>query len=136
MRIDGQCHCGAIRWEADIDPANVGICHCTDCQTLSGTAFRTVAAATRGNFRMLAGTPRVYVKLAESGNPRAQAFCGDCGSPIYAANPGDDPPGYSIRLGTARQRAGLVPRYQLWSRSACAWLSGLGAVPRHEKTKG
>lgn len=40
MKITGGCHCGAIRYEAEVDPATAGICHCTDCQVLSGTAFR------------------------------------------------------------------------------------------------
>ncbi len=35
MNIEGGCHCGALRYEAQIDPEGVGICHCTDCQTLS-----------------------------------------------------------------------------------------------------
>jgi hypothetical protein len=42
MKIDGRCHCGYITYEAEIDPEKVMICHCTDCQTLSGSAFRTV----------------------------------------------------------------------------------------------
>jgi hypothetical protein len=45
MHIDGACHCGKITYEAEVDPEAVGICHCTDCQTLSGTAFRTVVMA-------------------------------------------------------------------------------------------
>ena len=43
MKIDGGCHCGYIAYEAEVDPDKVRICHCTDCQTLSGSAFRTVA---------------------------------------------------------------------------------------------
>ena len=43
MKIEGGCHCGGIRFEAEVDPAAVVICHCTDCQTFSGSAFRTVA---------------------------------------------------------------------------------------------
>ena len=42
MKIDGGCHCGYIAYEAEADPAKAMICHCTDCQTLSGSAFRTV----------------------------------------------------------------------------------------------
>jgi hypothetical protein len=34
MKIDGRCHCGYIAYEAEIDPENVLVCHCTDCQTL------------------------------------------------------------------------------------------------------
>ena len=35
MHVDGSCHCGDITYAAEIDPAKVIICHCTDCQTLS-----------------------------------------------------------------------------------------------------
>ena len=43
MKIDGHCHCGYITYEADIEPDKTLICHCSDCQTLSGSAFRVVA---------------------------------------------------------------------------------------------
>ena len=67
MRIDGGCHCGRICYEAEVDPSTVLICHCTDCQTLSGSAFRTVVPTTEGTFKLLSGTPKVYVKTGESG---------------------------------------------------------------------
>jgi hypothetical protein len=43
MKIDGHCHCGEITFEAEVDPDALNICHCTDCQTLSGSAFRAKA---------------------------------------------------------------------------------------------
>lgn len=55
MQIDGRCHCGFISYEAEIDPEKVMICHCTDCQTLSGSAFRTVALRREGEFNLLSG---------------------------------------------------------------------------------
>lgn len=79
---------------------------------------------------------RLWEGRSIEANFNTLAFCGDCGSPIYAASLCEDPPAYSIRLGTGRQRAELVPRFKLWSRSACAWPPGLGDVPRHEKSKG
>ncbi|MGO7990898.1 GFA family protein, partial [Rhizobium leguminosarum] len=30
MHITGGCHCGAIRYQAEIDPERTSICHCTD----------------------------------------------------------------------------------------------------------
>ena len=39
MKIDGGCHCGYITYEAEIDADKTLICHRTDCQTLSGSAF-------------------------------------------------------------------------------------------------
>lgn len=89
MKIDGGCHCGNITYTAEIDPMNVGICHCTDCQTLSGSAFRTRVRAAKGAFNIITGQPKIYVKTAESGAKRAQAFCPECGTPIFSAAASD-----------------------------------------------
>jgi Glutathione-dependent formaldehyde-activating enzyme len=70
MKIDGHCHCGEIAFEAEVDPNAVNICHCTDCQTLSGSAFRINIPAPAEHFVLLSGTPKSYVKTAESGNQR------------------------------------------------------------------
>ena len=129
MKIDGACHCGLITYEAVVDPAQVGICHCTDCQTLSGSAFRTYALTRGDAFRLLTGQPKLYVKTGESGAKRVQAFCPECGTPIYSSAP-DDPKVFSIRAGTARQRDRLVPKRQIWCRSEQAWLNDLGAIER------
>ena len=42
MKVDGNCLCGHVTYEAEIDPEKVIICHCTDCQTNSGTAYGVV----------------------------------------------------------------------------------------------
>ena len=126
MKIDGACHCGRISYEAEIDPDDVTICHCTDCQTLSGSAFRVVVPARREAFS-IRGEPKLYVKTAESGNRRAQAFCPDCGTALFATAP-TDAQTYSIRLGTARQRATLPPRRQIWTRSALGWVMQAEAI--------
>ena len=52
MKVDGGCHCGFITFEAEVDPADVGVCHCTDCQSLSGTAFTAYVFAPRAGFRL------------------------------------------------------------------------------------
>ena len=132
MKIDGECLCGYIRYEATIDPGKVRICHCTQCQVHSATAFRTGVLVEKENFRLLSGVPKVYVKTAESGTPRAMAFCPECGTSIYGCAVVDDPPVFSLRLGTARQRAELVPTVQIWARSAMPWLSGLDRIPKVE----
>jgi hypothetical protein len=132
MRIDGGCHCGNITYEAEADPERTSICHCTDCQILTGSAFRTSVRATDGSFRILTGEPTIYVKTAESGARRAQAFCPRCGSPIYAAPAGEGPKTYNIRLGTVRQRDQLIPKVQIWCRSAQRWLGGLDGIRKVE----
>ena len=132
MKVDGSCHCGAIRYEAEVDPAKVVICHCTDCQTLSGSPFRVAVPTIAGTFRLLAGTPKVYVKTAESGNRREQTFCPDCGTPIYSAPPGVMPKVVGLRVGALRQRDRLVPGDQYWHRSAQAWLGQMASIKTRE----
>jgi hypothetical protein len=133
MKIDGACHCGAITYEAEVDPDKTSICHCTDCQTLTGAAFRTSVPAAREKFRILSGEPTIYVKTAESGAKRVQAFCGKCGSPIYATALDDPHALYGIRTGTVRQRDRLVPKRQIWTRSAQKWLDRIASLPASEK---
>lgn len=129
MKIDGRCHCGLISFEAEVDPADTSICHCTDCQSLSGTAFRVSVAAERKNFRFVAGEPTIYIKVAESGRRRIQAFCPKCGSPFYSTSPDDAEAPFNIRVGVVRQRNALVPTEQIWTRSRQPWLDDLTAIP-------
>ena len=70
MKIDGHCHCGEITFEAEVDANALNICHCTDCQTLSGSAFRINIPAPAEHFVLLTGTPKNYMKTAESGSVR------------------------------------------------------------------
>lgn len=135
MHVSGRCHCGAIRYEAELDPLLVGVCHCTDCQVLSGSAFRVTAPAALGSFQLLQGEPRVYVKAAESGRLREQAFCAVCGSQLYAVSPGPEPRVYSLRVGTIDQRAQLAPQLQIWTRSQLPWAGQIANLPSLEKNR-
>jgi hypothetical protein len=134
MKIDGGCSCGAIKIEGEADPEKTQICHCTDCQTSTGTAFRISIPVPGATFKMT-GQPTIYVKTtADSGKPRVQAFCGTCASPIYSTTQGEGvQPSYTVRVGILRQRDQLAPRRQQWWRSARPWVIGLDALPKAEK---
>jgi hypothetical protein len=126
MKVDGSCHCGLITFEAEIDPDRVRVCHCTDCQSLSGSAFRIVVPTAEKNFSLLSGTPKLYTKrTADSEIPRIHAFCPDCGSAIYATSLAENDRTFGIRVGSLKQRAKLAPKRQLWCRSQLAWMPRL-----------
>lgn len=132
MLVHGGCHCGYIRYEADVDPETVSLCHCTDCQILTGTAYRTTVQAPAASFKLLAGEPKTYVKTAESGMQRAHGFCPNCGTPLYATSIGERKV-YGLRVGAIRERALLPPRKQSWCRSALDWSMNVEALPRFAK---
>ena len=129
MRIDGNCFCGSISYEADIDPVQISICHCTDCQQFTGSTYRVTVLAPAQAIRLTQGAPKTFVKTADNGNHSVQHFCGDCGSPIFYSS-ADDPAGeWGIRWGSIRQRAELEPRRQIWLGSAAAWIHDLAQLP-------
>ena len=132
MKIDGGCHCGHVTYEAEVDPARVYACHCTDCQAISGGAFRWAVTIPREDFRLLSGAPKTYEKVAESGAASRQLFCPHCASPLYSSASGDDHATLNVRLVTARQRAQLPPREEVWCRSAQDWVELRGPAERLE----
>jgi len=131
MKIDGACLCGAYAYEAEIDPGKVIVCHCTDCQLSSASAYRFGVMVPKQNFRALRGVLKAFVKTAESGRLRALHFCPECGTSIYGAEP-EEPTVFSLRLGTARQRAELAPKTQVWRRSALPWIGSVDGLRAHE----
>ena len=130
MKIDGSCHCGDIRFTAEVDPAQVLICHCTDCQALSGSAYRTVVPALDDSFRLLQGSVTSYVKIAEDGTPRNQTFCPRCGSAIFAGPVEGGQGMLGIRVGSIHQRAQLAPQRQYYCASAQHWVQDISQLPQ------
>ncbi|HEY2628746.1 MAG TPA: GFA family protein [Usitatibacter sp.] len=130
MKVNGSCHCGEIAFEAEVDPALVRICHCIDCQVLTGGAYRVTVPAAAKDFRLLRGTPKVYLKTtADSGHKRRQAFCGTCGTPVLAYADTDTPDGYGLRVGTLAQKAALVPKSRIWCKSELPWSQDVTSIP-------
>jgi hypothetical protein len=78
MKIDGQCHCGLVTYEAEIDPKQVSICHCTDCQALTGSPYRVTAICSAEQIRITGQAPSIYPKTGDNGRTRFQHFCGRC----------------------------------------------------------
>jgi hypothetical protein len=132
MKVDGKCHCGQVTYEAIIDPDKVTICHCTDCQMLTGSAYRASVPAPSATFKLLSGQPKSYIKTADSGNRRAHAFCPNCGTPVYSSAI-SDPPAYSLRVGCLQQRAALPPKKQIWCRSSLPWSGNLQDLPQSDR---
>ncbi len=129
MRIDGQCHCGFVTYEAEIDPEAVSICHCTDCQRLTGSPYRVTASLPKDALRLTGNAPKLYTKTAENDRKHLQYFCLECGSPLFTTGTGEDAATWGIRWGSINQRAGLKPKRQIWCSSAMDWFGETAALP-------
>ncbi len=128
MKVTGQCHCGEIAYSAEIDPEQLMVCHCRDCQRLTGSAFRVTVPVSADRFCLLHGEPSIYFKIADSGSRRGHAFCGSCGAPVFRL-PTDNNPNYSLRIGGLDQCSELpVPRRQIWSQRRLQWVCAIDQI--------
>ena len=129
MKINGSCHCGRITYSAEINTDAVYLCHCTDCQSISGSPFRWAVPVAEADFELLSGQPKTYIKkISKSGVESHQVFCPECASPIYSTNSESEPKTLNLRLGTADQRSQLKPKMQYWYRSVQKWVDDIDQV--------
>lgn len=119
--IEGGCLCGAVTYSSPAEPVMTAICHCTDCQKQSGSAFSLVVVAPKDGFEVT-GEPAVFETIGEeTGKPNLRHFCANCGSPLWSDSP--LMPGMVIvKAGTLNDTSGLQPALEVWGRSAHDWV--------------
>ncbi|KAI1009525.1 hypothetical protein LB504_002929 [Fusarium proliferatum] len=119
--VEGGCLCGNIRYRYTGDPVVQALCHCGDCRKISGSAFSTNILVPQQNLDLLQGTPKVFEKLADSGNGITSYFCGDCGSTCYRQ--GESFPGLTIiKVGTL-DAFDMQPALEAYSDARPRWLT-------------
>lgn len=99
----------------------MSICHCIDCQRLTGSPYRVTVTTEAENIRQTGAKPKCYVKTGDSGRRRLQYFCGECGTPVFVTGEGEAARSWGIRWGSIDQRAELKPTRQSWCKSAIEW---------------
>lgn len=53
--VQGGCACGAVRYVLKGPPLGIYTCHCTACQTLTGSAFSIGMSVLRKDFEVTRG---------------------------------------------------------------------------------
>jgi hypothetical protein len=116
MKIEGGCLCGKVRYSGEAEPIFVGVCHCTNCQKSSGTAFNAVIAVPKPAVSLI-GTVSTYEGKGDTGNSTYRRFCPACGSPVTeeAAVMADV---VMIPIGTLDDAGAVQPAMQIYCDSA------------------
>jgi hypothetical protein len=119
-KMTGGCACGQVHYSTEAEPVFTGICHCTECQKESGTAFNIVVAVPQSALS-LEGSPKDYVAKGDSGKSVTRKFCPNCGSTLLSEP--EAMPGVSIiRAGTLDDRSWLQPAMEIFCASAQPWI--------------
>ena len=132
MQVNGACHCGEITFTAEAEANFCVICHCRDCQVMSGAPYRSILPVKESGFNLVSGKLKLYHKNGDSGNRRELAFCGDCGTHVYATSVVEDVPlgqrMLGLRTGMLAEVADLPPQKEVWCESKVDWAQDLLAL--------
>jgi hypothetical protein len=118
LPLTGGCLCGACRYALHAAPYFVYVCHCTDCQRQSGSAYGMSMPAPKDAFSLTLGEPSRFERTLPSGARSVVRFCGTCGSRVFAEGLASV---VVIRPGTLDDRSWVRPVSQSFVRSAMPW---------------
>lgn len=119
-KISGSCLCGAVRYSTTAEPAMMAVCHCTDCQKQSGSAFSINVLVPRDQLEVEGEALTQFDVKGNSGANVSRNFCNLCGSPLF--NVLDHFGGMAaIKAGTMDDSSWVKPGVQIWCDSARSW---------------
>ena len=129
MTQTGGCQCGHVRYRIEGEPIELVVCHCTECQRQSGSAFGLSLALRADQFHLEAGTLKSFTVECDSGRNKTCTFCPDYGTRIYHQT---RPSGMSIKAGTLDDTSKLEPVAHYWTKRKQPWViipDGVKTVP-------
>ena len=117
----GGCQCGAVRYEISAEPATLYVCHCTECQKQTASAFGMSVTYPTESVKITKGEMKVWRRMADSGAEVFCRFCSTCGTRLFH---GKDSRAHYINLkaGTLDDCSWLKPVGHVWTKRAQPWV--------------
>src|SRR5436305_8063666 len=106
---EGGCSCGEVRYRLADAPMFVHCCHCTRCQTETGSAFALNALIESDRVETLAGAPEPGTIPTESGRGQQVWRCPACCVALWSNYGGTKDLLRFVRAGTLDAPAALPP---------------------------
>ena len=131
-KLTGGCQCGTIRYEVVGMPKRLLVCHCSDCQRQSGSAFGMTMVVNEADFRLIKGNLKTYASKSTAGRAKLGAFCPECGTRIYH-KPEWRKGTVSVKPGALDDTSWLKPEMHLWTSRKQPWVIVPDGVEAYEK---
>ena len=114
LPLEGGCQCGQLRYRLKGKPLTFYLCHCTECQRQTSSAFGESLRANAADMEF-SGRKAVTRRMAQSGAAREGTFCPECGVRVWHGSDGS--PFGNIKAGTLDDTSWLWPAGHIWTRS-------------------
>lgn len=131
-KLTGMCQCGNIEYEINGKPLFTSICHCLECQKLSGGTSSVTTFIPANSFVLLRGELSKFTRRADSGRTVENYFCPGCGNRIYHLNP-SEPSLIRLKPGTLADKSSIKPVFHVWLSSRLPWDFIPLSAPRFSK---
>jgi hypothetical protein len=114
-----------VRYEIVAEPRVVYACHCSDCQTASGSSFLLAMRVPSGGVKVTRGSPASHERSRADGRKKDVYRCPQCLCALWSA--GKVLPDYvTVYAGTLDNTSDLRPVAHLWTSDAQPWF----AIPK------
>ncbi len=121
LPLSGGCQCGQVRYRLEGAPVTFYLCHCTECQKQSSSAFGESLRVNAADVHV-EGRVKSFSRATRSGGRFLCEFCANCGTRLFHGR--DEPGGrFNIKAGTLDDTAWLVPAGHIWTRSRQAFIA-------------
>jgi GNAT superfamily N-acetyltransferase len=117
---DGGCLCGAVRYRLGAEPITSYVCHCTDCQRRTGSAFALSLVVPAAALEVTRGSTAAYAAALGDGRVKRGQLCAACGSRLWG-EPRLDQTIRILQPGTLDEPSQFPPVAHIWARSAQPW---------------
>ena len=117
---EGGCVCGAVRYRLLEDPLELHVCHCPNCQTVSGSAFVMCMPVHTRSLELLQGEPKLFSFTSPDGLAKRNRQCPDCGSCIWGEITDKI---VALQAGTLDDTSWLKPIAHIFTSRAQPWVT-------------
>jgi len=126
-KICGSCACGKISYVARSEVRFSLICHCRQCQRITGTGHAAQFAVSASDTD-LEGHLQFYELTADSGGTVTSGFCAECGSPVLKKTT-SMPDVFFIHAATLDDPSQFKPDMVVFKQAAPPWDHVDPAIP-------
>ena len=127
----GSCECGSVCYQYDGEPLTCYACHCTDCQTSSGSAFGLSMIINEKDIEITKGKVGIST-IDVNGTKVKKHYCIQCSTSLmFSAD--EYPEMAALKPGTFEDTSWFRPIAHLWVRSAQPWVKLDSSTPQYEQ---
>lgn len=129
--LNGQCHCGAVRYEIDGEAVHSSICHCSDCRRSAGAPMVAWMA-------FAADVVRITGKTAsyQSSPGTTRMFCANCGTGLFYVNEAVLPGLIDIQSATLDNPNAMPPNAHVQIAERLDWTLTMNDLPMFQRFPG